>query len=103
MDNSFYFDARSLLEHASRLRESQRTAQRLHEALKLTKNSGDPSLTSGYDAALDSAEKLRMYFEKMAEAFENAAEDAAKLVSELGVSIGDSSGQLRGLNDRMQV
>ena len=96
MDNSFYFDTRSLLEHASRLRESQRTAQRLHEALKLAKNSGDPSLTSGYDAALDSAEKLRMYFE-------NAAEDAAKLVSELGVSIGDSSGQLRGLNDRMQV
>lgn len=79
MENGFYADTLRLRQHSIGLQEQKRTAQLLHEQLRLAQSVCAPADVPVYARLTEQAEKLVHYFDEMSKTVENMGEQLEQL------------------------
>ena len=103
MESPYFFDSRSLREHVSEVEEERRAAQRLRDAVVNARDTGDPALRWEYNRVIDSVDRVRRYFAKMAEVLDDAADMAIRLSAEIRSIVSNDTDRVRAENQRIQV
>lgn len=71
MNDGLFLNTRLLREHVSEIKEERKTVLRLRESVNMIRNLSDPVMHAQINRILSDIDKERVYFEKMADAFED--------------------------------
>ena len=103
MDNEVYLDTRYIDEHVSQLQDERRTAQRLRNAVIMTRDLGDPLLAAQYGGIIRSVDKLVRYCSKMGDTLEDISFDAKKLQQRLKRMVEEDTDWVRTENNKIML
>ena len=103
MDSQFYLDIKYLRDHVSEIQDERRTAQRLRSSIIAARDLGDPNLAPRYRSIISSADDLILYFDKMADVFDELAYEGNKLSKKISQMVEADSNQVRIENDKIMI
>ncbi len=103
MDEKFYLDIKYLRAHVPEIQDERRTAQRLRDSVRMTRDLGDPNLAPRYSSIIHSVDNLVLYFDKMADVFEDLAYEGNKLSKKISQMVDEGSEQVRIENDKIML
>ena len=100
MENRFYLNTRLLRDHVSEVQDERRTAQRLKEAVRMTRDLGNPAAAGQYRRILESVDSLEGYFGRMANALETISDKGYQMYTRIGRMIEDDTDRTRSENNK---